>query len=441
MLAGATMAADLAPHDLVPFRWPAAWTTAEPLSLLKGSPINCLVTEGAPAAILDAARQAGLAVRDAASLGAAALNKRDWNSAAPVVVLNDLVWPRIKPIAAGRRPSADSAPTGDPWIDSNSWAAKLARARAPGKPVWLLVDPPQEDFAPGLDAYRVAIADATASGARWVVSLDGRLSQALVQGNAAAVKTWSEILTTLAFFEKHKPWRAYDDDGPLAILSNFAGDNEYLGTELLNLTARRNLLYRVIDRTRASTMNLAGLRAVLWADPDPPSGDIAARLTAFAQAGGLLIVSRSAAPAFKPGRTMECPVLGYSLRSLGKGSVAVPAQDWDDPYFVAADAHSLVGKRHDPMRLFSGGSCWLHYSVARSGKESLFQMVNFAAGRVSRNAPAPDGPSFRLLHPHRSVTLHSLDGEPRILPPIQDGKSIEYRIPRVGAYAALEVQA
>jgi hypothetical protein len=433
------VAADVSPQNLVPFRWPAAWTDPQSVSLLHDSPINCLVVGGAPQQIAEAARRAGLAVLDGASLASAPLGKLNWNAAVPVISVSGLAWPRMKPLARGGRDEVTAGPTANPWIDSNSWVAMLAMARAPGKTVWLMVDPPEEE-QPAADAYRVAVADAWAAGARWVVSLDDKLSQGLAQGNAEAGNTWGGILETLTFFEKHAAWRGYMHQGPLGILSTFAGDDEFTATELLNLAARRNLLYRVIDRSRALSMNLAGLRGVLWVDRDPPAGEVAAKLSAFAEAGGLLIVPRTAASVFPSPRVLECPVAGYELRAAGRGRVAVAARDWDDPYFLAADAHDLIGRRNDPIRLFSGGACWLHYSVSPSGKDSLFQLVNFSWSRPLGGMMGTGDISFRIPGHHRSVTLHTLQGEAQTLQPTKEGRNIEYRLPQFGAYAAVEVK-
>ena len=434
------MAAEVSPQNLVPFRWPAGWTAPQSVSLLQNSPINCLVVGGAPRQIAEAAGKAGLAVLDGASLASAPLAELNWNAAAPIISVSGLAWPRMKPLTYGGRDEVMAGPTGAPWIDSNSWVAMLAMARAPGKPVWLVVDPPKEEQPSAADAYRVAVADAWAAGARWVVSLDDQLSQGLAQGNAEAAKTWSGILEALTFFEKHREWRSYMHQGPLGILSTFAGDNEFAATELLNLAARRNLLYRVIDRSRAPSMNLAGLRGVLWVDKDPPAGEVAAKLSAFAQGGGLLIVPRSAASVFRSPRALECPVAGYELRAVGKGRVAVATRDWDDPYFLAADAHDLIGRRNDPIRLFSGGACWLHYSVSPSGTDSLFQLVNFSWSRPLGGMMGTGEISFRIPGRHRSVTLHTLQGDAQTLQPTKEGRNIEYRLPQFGPYAALEVK-
>lgn len=433
------MAGDTVSSDLVPFRWPARWTDPRHLSLFESSPINCLVLSGAAGGIAEAARKAGLSVIYWNSLNAAPLAEVKWSTPVPIVAITKLVWPQIKTAASGGGDDAQSGPTGVPWIDSNSWVARLAASRAPSKQIWLDFSPPTGATPPTDVAYRIAIADAAATGARWVVTLDDKLAASLAAGTAGALRTWKSILDTLAFFEKRKQWRSYVHQGPLAVVSTFAGDNEFMGTEFLNLAARRNLLYRIVDAARVKEADLSGLRAVAWIDPERPAPEAAAKLTAFAREGGLVIVHHQAATAFSGERVLECAVTGYELRGLGKGSIASAVADWDDPYFVAADVHNLVSRRYDPIRMFNGSSYWVHNSAAPTGGGRLVQLVSF--GSFSRRGGVGTADvSLRLTEAHSAVTFHAFDAEPAPLAPVIVNGNTEYRLPQFGTYAALEVR-
>src|SRR4051794_14527948 len=349
---------------LVPFRWPTSWTDPALLKLLAGSPINYLLFDSPSDAnpIARAARAAGLAWSEWNGLGAASLADVKWGSAAAQTTITGLPWPRIK-MSAGRGGDVSAGPTGAPWIDSNSWVARLARVRAPHRPVWLGFECGKDDPVPTESSYIIAVADSAAAGARWMVSLETGLREGLPAGNADALKVWRSIVGALAFFETHREWAAWEPSGPVGILSSFAGGNEFMGQEVLNLTARRNLFYRVLDRSMPANHQLDNLRAVLYVDRDAPSTELRSSLGAFARAGGLLIVPRELAAHFTGSKSIECPVAGYELRAFGKGSVAVATRDWEDPYFLAADVHNLVRRRHDPVTLFNSRSLWGHYSV------------------------------------------------------------------------------
>jgi hypothetical protein len=427
----------LSSDNLVPFRWPAAWSDPASLKMLAGSPINCLLFDrvsGAEAVAAEA-RSAGLTVLEWSALGAAPLAEVRWDSPAPQTVITGLVWPRIKLSSTGRRNDVDAGPTGAPWIDSNSWVARLAAVRAPHRPTWLGFELAKDDSAPGGSAYQIAIADSAATGARWMVSLDEGLRLGLPAGNTDALKTWRGIVAALTFFEKHRDWAAWEPWGSIGMLSTFAGKNEFLGQEVLNLAARRNLLYRVLDRSRPGSQKLEGLRGVLYVDSDPPSAALKAQLDAFARDGGLLIVPRALAAQFAGGKSASCPVDGYDLRSVGRGKVATATREWDDPYFLAADVHNLVSRRNDPVRLFNARSLWEHYSVAADGRRALLQLVGFTS-RPNESV------SMALMRPWRSVAMYQTGSEtPAMLEAVTVEGRMEIHLPAFPYYAAVEFRS
>lgn len=423
--------------NLVPFRWPAAWTDPALCRLFAGSPINCLLLDRVSAAgpVAAAARAAGLTVLEWGALPAAPLAEVMWDSPAPQTVITGLAWPRIKLSSTGRPNNVDAGPTGAPWIDSNTWVARLAAVRAPRKPVWLGFESGKDDPVPGEAAYHIAIADSAATGARWIVSLDDGLRTGLPAGDADALKTWRGILAALTFFEKHRDWAAWEPWGSIGILSTFAGKDEFLGQEVLNLASRRNLLYRVLDRSLTASQKWEGLRGILYVDSDPPSAGLKAQLDAFARAGGLLILPRQLASQFSGGKPVPCPVGGYDLRPLGKGSLATATRDWEDPYFLAADVHNLVSRSNDPVRLFNARSLWAHYSVAAGGGRALLQLVGFTS-RPNESVSLTPARSWR------SVAMHTIASEnPTMLQPVTVEGRIELHLPPFLYYAALEFQA
>jgi hypothetical protein len=423
--------------NLAPFRWPSAWTHPALLKLFAGSPINCLLFEDGSGAkaIADAARSAGLTALEWSALRATTLAEFKGGSSAPRTVITGLAWPRIKLSSTGRLNEVQAGPTGAPWIDSNAWVARLAAVRAPGKPVWLGFELTQDDPVPDESAYSIAIADSAAAGARWMISLDDGLRKGLPAGNADALKVWRSILAAAAFFENRRNWTGWEPWGSIGILSTFAGKDEFLGQEVLNLAARRNLLYRVLDRSTTASHALDDLRAVLYVDSDPPSDALQAKLDAFARAGGLLIVPRALASRFAGDKPIRCPVAGYEVRSFGKGSLAAATRDWDDPYFLAADMHNLVSRRHDPVRLFNSRSLWEHYSVAPDGQGALLQLVGFTS-RPNESV------SLAVTRPWRTAAMYVIGSRtPTILKPVKVDGQMEFHLPAFLYYTGLEFQA
>ncbi len=419
---------------LVPFRWPSTWTDPAILGSFRNNPINCLVFEDSSVEIAEAARSAGLTVLKWNSLGAAPMGEVKWKAPAPRTVITGLEWPRMK-MAARRSADAESGPTGAPWIDSNTWISRLAAVRAPHRPIWLAFQPDKDAPPSGESAYKIAIADSAAAGAHWIVTLDEGLAKGIATGNDEARKAWSSIAAALAFFENHRDWAAWEPSGSIGVLSSFSGKDEFLGTEVLNLAARRSLLYRVLDRSVPSSHKLAGLRAVLYVDNDPPSSELKARLEEFVRVGGLLILPQALASTFKGGASRQCAVTGYELRTFGNGSLAIAQREWEDPYFVAADVHSLVKRRNDPVTLFNGRSLWEHYSESPDAHAALLQLVAFT-GRPAESV------SLMPLRHWRSATLHTIESAtPVALEPVGVDGRPEFHLPPFSHYAALEFRS
>jgi hypothetical protein len=391
--------------------------------------------ETAAGTIAEAARAAGKTVLETKSLAAATLSKINWSAAGSRVVINDLFWPRMKLAQRGQGDDSDAGPTGAPWIDSNSWVARLAAVRAPSASVWLDFEPDPKEAPPELPGYVTAIADSAAAGARWIVTLDETLAKALAAGNAEAMKKWDGIVSSLGFFEARREWARWDPWGPVGVLSSFAGDDEYMGHEVLNLAARRNLLYRVLDRKMPATQRLEGLRAVLYVDTEAPEPALVSRLRAFAEAGGMLIVPAAAGKLFPPGKPLSCAVDGYALRSAGKGRIAAATREWDDPYFLAADVHSLVSRKNDPVRVFNGRSLWLHYAVAPKQTAALLQLVSFSSRTNQTVSLAP-------AQPWRTAMFHAFgSAEPKPLNAVEVDGRPEFHLPPFSNYAALEFRS
>lgn len=98
------------------------WPFSDPgmLDLLRGTPVSVLVVPWADGSPADAGQPHALgALRDA-----------------------DAVWPGMRPMKTGRDVDAVSGATSRPWIDSNAWYVRLARALMAPRAVWLAFDPP-----------------------------------------------------------------------------------------------------------------------------------------------------------------------------------------------------------------------------------------------------------------------------------------------------------
>jgi hypothetical protein len=397
-------------------RWPASWKSPAALDLLKGSPINWLLVDKNAdlAPVIEQAKQSGLHVAEISSPPAGA-----------TILAGE--WPGI---AMARGGGASAGPTGVPWVDTNSWKIRLEAMRRPGADIW--VDAPPKGMRIFASSYRTAIADAAAHGGRWVISLDPQLAAGIADGKAEALKTWKEIAGTAGFFATRKQWPGYLPEAVVGIVSDFAVGNEFMGQELLNLIGRTNQQYAVLLKTKLPAAPFRGLRAVIYADAQPPSAELRKQILDFVTAGGLLITGpKWGVPPGVPAKE-EHP--RYTTRTLGKGRVEFAKADPDDPYILANDSVLLLSHRYELLRFWNGGAVGSYLTMAPDRKRAVAHLL-FYADR------GPDQASVRIVGRYRKASLWTPDRqEPRPVEMEIQKDAVELHLPAMSQYAAAELE-
>jgi hypothetical protein len=384
--------------DLTPLRWPGEWSLPSALGPVKNSPVNCILTDpNSP--LTGEMRKLGLTTLAAAPAGVTVIQGE---------------WPGIR---AGQGRNAASGPTGVPWIDSNGWQIRLARVRAPGKPIWVETEFPKEKRVFNTAAYLRAMADAAMHGGRWVILV-------------TEPESLRQILPAQRFFGAHREWGEGEPIAVVGILSDFSGENEFRAGELLNLTARLHQPYRILIRSRRPVqrgeapnrdregavvpqLSFTGLKCIIYPDAEPLPPDLRAKLEAFVQSGGLLITA----------------LKDHQIRE-SKGRIAV--RDLSDPYEAASSAHVLLSHRHDLVRFWNGGS--LGSYLTRTSRGAMLQIINYSS------RPGADPVSVRIAGPYREARIHLLENDaPKPLPSVPSNGAIELHLPAIPVYAAIEL--
>ena len=256
--------------DWVPMRWPSVDPST--LLLLRGTPVNCLLvnkvsvefTESAKSmgvAVLlefskegvvvdgpDKAKRAGMAgmvIAGARTEFLKSLDSKEFHVLSlparyDLAVLPDSklvgtwqgVWPGINQIDAADK--AKAAPSGAPWIDTNSGFLRFVRAWTKA-PVWIANRPPEKQVINPV-RYLQAIADAAMCGARWVITLDSDLEQRLMTREVKAMQAWQRIGTLLTYIEVNKQWKNYLTGGKLAVIQD-SSSGALLSSGILDMIA------------------------------------------------------------------------------------------------------------------------------------------------------------------------------------------------------------
>jgi hypothetical protein len=453
------------------------WCEPRSLDSLSGSPVSCLVpswADGSPqddaqqralAPLAAEARKRGLALvgfvargaelrraieaARAAGLDAVAtesdeavtgfpvlrFRERGLESRAPAEFLgvDGLLWPGVR--AKPEDVDAETGPTGPPWLDSNAWFVRLARTLVKPRALWLGFEPPEQGQPVSAAAYAQAIADSSVFGARWLVSLDSHLRAGLAAGAATALETWRAIARSLAFFETHGAWSRYGAVEQLGVVSDYAGANQFLSFEVLNLLARQGGLSRILPTPGALEARLEDLDAVLYVDASMPSREVALRLNAYAEAGGILIVP----PGWQALGSLDeaAPWLPrFELRRLGRGRLAVAREAFADPYALAEDAQVVMSHRHDRLRVYNPGTTQFHYAVSEDGRSGVLH----ALAHEAPSARTPMSVWFR--REWASARAWSLDrAEPVPLARVGRGPGALFEPPPTPIYFALELSS
>lgn len=409
-----------------PMQWPAAWNDPSALDLLKGSAINyLLVDDGAGLEpVRTQARQLGLQIGVPGGVGVG-------DRGVGVTAIKG-EWPGVKMASSGSG-GVTAGPTGNPWVDSNGWQIRLASALHPETAVWVNAAPP-EKVRVSAGSYLVAIADCGAYGGRWVISLDAELASGLLTKSADAQATWKTITAAAGFFAERKEWAGYNPIAVVGVVSDFTGPNEFFTQELLNLLARAGQHYRIVRKEMARAPVLDGLRAVIYADVQEPSPALRKQILSFVEAGGTLIASPQwgAAPGAPAKPDDEGPL--FSVRSLGKGRVALARTAPDDPYQWANDSVVLVSHRYDVVRFWNGGATGSFPAMAPDGKHAVAHLF-FYANR------GPDAASVRVAGRFRAAKARTVEGPLALIGTENQKGAIEVHLPQAPQYVALELDA
>jgi len=395
------------------------WKDPSALGLLKGTAVNYLLVERHDdlGPVVDRARQEGFKVTEAASPPAG-------------VTVAEGKWPGVKLSESGAVDTAAAGPTGNPWVDSNGWKVRLTAALHPGTEVWVEATPKEPRLF--TESYLTAVADAAAYGGRWIISLDKQLAEGIAGQKTEALETWKKITGAAGFFAARRDWSDYLPQAAMGIISDFSGQNEFLTHETLNLVARTNQQYRIVLKTKVSESSFSSLRAVLYADAEPPALELRKQILAFVQAGGMLITGPKWGELSGVLATDEHP--RYTLRTFGKGRLAVAKADLDDPYLVANDSVVLISHRYELLRFWNGGAVGSYFTTAPDRKQAVVHMLFYASVRGG-------DPSVRVAGQYRTARLWTLDRKaPRSVEMEIQKDAVELHLPPVSQYAAVELE-
>jgi hypothetical protein len=273
----------------------------------------------------------------------------------PVLGTYQGLWPGLQIQENG---AAKAAPSGAPWIDTNTGFLRFLHAYA-DRPVWIANLPPPKTVIPP-QRYLQAIGDAAISGARWVVALDADFNSRLLAGDAKARSDWKRMGEGLRFYESHKEWRTLQPHATLALVED-AGSGALLSGGVLDMIAVKHTPVRPVPQPKLTGDAMKDAKMAVDVDPaslNPAQKEI---LRNFTRAGGTLL----SAP---PGWKFPMPATGEI--TLGKDDFAKLDDIWKE-------LNSMTGHNNLGARLFNVSSMLSNLVGTPDGKRVVLHLVNY----------------------------------------------------------------
>ncbi len=446
------------PADLVPARW--TWSDTQSLALLKETPINCLLVDFDPGRaeawsafaakakdngveilavltpgpdVVNAAKQAAGAkfsgivlegdfpdavaeqVRQATQAFVVEMPPRykmKLSGGASLLTTYQAVWPGIQIQDEG---TAKAAPSGGPWIDTNSGFLRAARAWG-NSTLWLGNRPPSKTIIKG-DRYLQVLSDAALVGARWVLALDDGFAAGLRKGEARTVEDWKRIGQYLRFFEEHNAWRSFAADGQLAIVQD-AESGALLSGGIVDMIAVKHTPVRPVPRRKLNGEVLRGVTMAVNVDAEGMSDSERSALRSFTRGGGTLL---TAPPGWKS-TARHAP----DRITLEKDEVERLDRIWKE-------VNSMIGRRNLGARLFNVSSMLSNLQAAPDGKQLLVHLVNYSDYPV-------ESVTVHLLGEFKNARLVTPEGPERPLELYKTDEGSGVDIPLVRVWATLRLE-
>lgn len=439
---------------------PARWNTDDPksLELIQGTPINCLLLEeaqwsrefigkAAEAGIVtlglvhpapsagdnarraiesglhgvvlegdfqpDQARQIRSTLGEQPVIELASRYRLRLDERVPILGTWQGVWPGIEP---EDEDSTKAAPSGAPWIHTNTGFLRFMRA-ANEAVFWIGVKPP--DKGPVSPArYLQAIGDAAIVGARWVVALDPDFERRLFAREEEALADWRRLAQHLKFYEDHKHWRRLPFHGLLALVQD-TDSGALLSGGILDMIAVKHTPVRPVPARRLRPEAMQGSRMAVNVDPEALTPEQKEALRTFTRSGGTLL---SGPP-------------GWKFPALRPGEITLGEEEVEKIDSIWKEVNAMTGRRNLGARLFNVSSMLSNLLTSEDGQGVILHLVNYSDYPV-------ENVTAHVLGRFKRARLLTPEGEPQELEiyPIDEGAGTGIDIEQVAFVAAIEVE-
>ncbi len=432
--------------DWVPMRWPSVEPSS--LELVSGTPVNCLLVTVPSAKFGDAARSKGIVTLLISQDGANAAEAkkvgmdgivvqgqtsellRGMESETFVVLslssrydMNIVagqkfagtwqgVWPGVN--QTGDDDTAKAAPSGAPWIDTNSGFLRFVRAWT-SAPVWIANLPPEKVVINPV-RYLQAIADASMCGAHWVISLDADFQKRLLAGEEKALQWWQRICGLLRYVEESRRWQEFLPAGQMAVLQD-PTSGALLSGGILDMIAVKHTPVQPVPSSNLSKDSMRRAKMAVNVNPTVLNEKQRAMISAFTKSGGTVLTS-------PPGWKFPAPKPGQL--TVDQDAVKQLDEIWKE-------LNTMTGRKNLGARLFNVGSMLSNLLISADGKTLVLHLVNYS------DFPA-ESLTAHVLGTWKKATLMSPGNPARKLDTyeVEEGTGVD--VPLVNTFATVVLE-
>lgn len=333
------------------------------------------------------------------------------DSPAPVIGTWQGVWPGIQVDEGG---TTKSAPSGAPWINTNSGFLRFVRAATDAK-VWIGNTPPKNTVVLP-ERYMQVIADAAMNGARWVIALDDNFNARLLAREPNAVRDWNRIMQQLAYYESHTEWRNLKIAGQLALVQD-SDSGALLSGGVLDMIAVKHTPVRPVPTKKLSDAAMADSKMAVDVDASSLTAEQKQVLARFTRGGGRLLTG-------PPGWKFPAPE-GDQI-TLGDKDIKVLDEIWKE-------MNTMTGRTNLGARLFNVSSMLSNLLETPDGKQTVLHLVNYSDYPV-------ENVTIHMLGKFKTARLLAPGAEPKQIPlyDVEEGMGVDIDKVAVSATLVLE---
>ena len=268
-----------------------------------------------------------------------------------------------------------SSPTAQPWIDANLALVKVEQRSHQGQvPLYTFSwnEPTEGEQKPILTAadYSLAVAEAGAFHADFILRPDESLQKALSKHDAGAWTLWNQVRTYANFYSN----TAEQGMEPAANVAVVVADLDP-SDEVMNLLARHNLPFTVLQPSDLDRGNLEGFDVVVvFAKPDQTTSK---KISALATQGKTFVLVDAAG--VYPWQSRDAVRVNEHTLSytLGSGKVLELSESVTDPETFAQDIRRLLGKENALIGLWNGLTT-IAVPYRDAGTLKALEFINYA---------------------------------------------------------------